>query len=131
MRHDARERAFMTIYQVDLGSNEYETALAYMLEEEPLNDGEQAFCTRLVNGVSEKIDILDEIIARHSEKWKVERMLSVDRNVLRLAAYELLFCEDIPDKVAIDEAIELAKTYGADTSGSFVNSILDKILKSK
>ena len=71
------------------------------------------------------------MIQAPTENWKIERMPSVDRNILRLAVYELLYCPEVPDKVAIDEAIELAKLYSDDKAPRFINSVLDKILKAK
>lgn len=131
MRHVAREKAFQTIYQIDLGSNEPEVALRYMLEEDTgLKEEERQFCEQLVRGVVQEQAAIDEIIASHAKNWKIERMMSVDRNILRMAVYEIRFCADIPNKVAINEAIELAKVFGSDDSPKFINGILDKVLKS-
>ncbi len=80
-----------------------------------------------MEGVASHLEELDALIVRYSEHWRLERMAAVDRNLLRLAAYELLYQPKIPSKVVINEAVELAKRYGAEDSGAFVNGILDHI----
>lgn len=86
-----------------------------------------AFVERLVKGTMDHLTSLDELIARCSLNWKVPRMGIVDRNILRLSAYELAFESDVPSRVTLNEAIELAKRYGTEDSGAFVNGILDRI----
>ena len=86
-----------------------------------------AFVERLVKGAMGHLTALDELIARCSLNWKVPRMGIVDRNILRLSAYELAFEPDVPSRVTLNEAIELAKRYGTEDSGAFVNGILDRI----
>jgi N utilization substance protein B len=86
-----------------------------------------AFVERLVKGTMDHLTSLDELIARCSLNWKVPRMGIVDRNILRLSAYELAFENDVPSRVTLNEAIELAKRYGTEDSGAFVNGILDRI----
>jgi N utilization substance protein B len=81
----------------------------------------------LVAGVAAHQQELDDLIKKHSEHWRLERMVAVDRNLLRLAVYELLYHPEIPAKVVINEAVELAKRYGTELSGAFVNGILDRI----
>lgn len=85
------------------------------------------FFNRLVAGVLEAKSILDHIIERFSNNWKIGRMSCVDRNVLRIAVYEMLHCEDIPLKVSINEAIDVGKRFGTEESGAFINGILDSI----
>ncbi len=86
-----------------------------------------AFVDRLVRGVMGHVTAIDEIVARSSLNWKLPRMGIVDRNILRLAAFELAFEPDVPSRVTLNEAIELAKRYGTEDSGAFVNGILDRI----
>ncbi len=86
-----------------------------------------AYLRKLSVGVAAHLEELDALIARYSEHWRLERMTVVDRNLLRLAAYELLYQAKIPPKVVINEAVELAKRFGSDDSGAFVNGILDQI----
>lgn len=85
------------------------------------------YLQELVQGVASHLDELDALIARHSEHWRLERMTVVDRNLLRLAIYELIYQPKIPPKVAINEAVEVAKRYGTEASGAFVNGLLDRI----
>jgi N utilization substance protein B len=89
------------------------------------------FIWQLVNGVAEKIAQLDDIISKSAPQWPIEQITIVDRNVLRLGLYELLFAkkEEVPPKVAINEAIELAKTFGGESSGKFVNGVLGTVYR--
>jgi N utilization substance protein B len=82
---------------------------------------------KLVEGVVANQEELDKLIRQHSEHWRLERMAAVDRNLLRLALYELLHVPEVPAKVVINEAVELAKKYGSEESGSFINGILDRV----
>ena len=93
----------------------------------PPNKRVGPYFERLANGVLQYRDHIDQVIERYSSNWKVKRMACVDRNVLRLAVFELLYCGDIPAKVSINEAIDIAKKFGAAESGSFINGILDSI----
>jgi N utilization substance protein B len=86
-----------------------------------------AYFKELVAGVAAHLDELDALIARYSEHWRLERMTLVDRNIVRLAIFELLYQAKIPPKVAINEAVEMAKRYGSEASGAFVNGLLDRI----
>lgn len=88
------------------------------------------YAERLVRGTLEHRDELDALIREQAENWRLERMPAVDRNILRLAVYEMLFEEEVPKLVVLDEAIELAKKYGSERSGPFVNGLLDGLLKS-
>jgi transcription antitermination factor NusB len=90
----------------------------------------RAFSRKLVCGVYDNIEYLDKVIRQSSKNWRLERMSVVDRSILRLGAYEILFMDETPPKVSIDEAIELGKKYGAEDSGAFVNGILDNIFLS-
>ena len=85
------------------------------------------FFLRLVDGVTESKAEIDSLIVRHSDNWKITRMSGVDRNLLRVAVYELLYCEDIPPKVSINEAIDIGRKFGTEQSSAFVNGILDSI----
>jgi N utilization substance protein B len=93
----------------------------------PLPPEARDFCEQLVRGVWEHRDEIDVLIKRHSLAWRIERMAVVDRNVLRLAIYELRFGGEVPAAVVLDEAIEMARRYGCDTSSAFVNGILDRV----
>lgn len=90
------------------------------------HEGED-FANKLVRGFADEHDRIDDLIRGVSQHWRLERMTRVDRNILRLACYELLHMTDIPRRVTLNEAVELAKRYGSDNSASFVNGVLDKI----
>lgn len=129
MRHQSRETAFKIIYQIDMGSTDVDTALEHTMEEDGLNQREQAFCRELVLAVEHCKAELDSIIQRNVTGWTVGRMMSVDRNLLRLAVYEMLYSGHISQKGAINEAVEMAKIYGKKESSGFINSVLDKVMK--
>jgi transcription antitermination factor NusB len=115
------------LYQLDLrGDSALEAAEEVAREEEPDREA-RAFAAKLVRGVRESIDEIDREIAATAQNWDISRMAVIDRNVLRMATWELLYCRDIPPKVAINEAIELGKRYSTQKTGAFVNGILDKI----
>jgi len=128
-RSRARERALQALYQVDLAGTEPLEALstAWKSEEEEVDAESRAFAEELVQGVCSHLAEIDRRIEATSHHWRVERMAKVDRNVLRLAVFELTLTPATPRKVVLNEAIELAKTFGSEESGAFVNGILDKI----
>jgi N utilization substance protein B len=129
-RHQSRERALQILFQYDIHGKP-----GLWLEEfwKPLKDDQEskAFAEELVAGVLEHKKELDELIGRYATNWKVSRMQVVDRNILRLGAYELRWLDDVPAKVTMNEAIELAKDFGDDDAAKFVNGILDKVLASE
>lgn len=92
---------------------------------------ESKYAINLISGIAENKERLDKLISRFSKNWKISRMSTIDRNVLRLGIYEHLYCEHVPFKVVIDEAIEIAKEYGDSNSGSFINGILDSLISEK
>ena len=130
MKHLARVAAFQGIYQLDMGKTDEETALTHVVEENELDEKEKMAAKAWVEGCQAHLTEIDAMIEEFSRKWKLARMCSVDRNILRLGAYELLFTE-LSTAIVINEAVELAKTYGTDESGKFVNGILDQIAKKK
>lgn len=127
-RTRARELALQFLYQLDLrGESLLAEARDYVTAEE--RDSETTrFALRLVQGTHEHKSEIDQMIQGVAQNWNISRMAVVDRNVLRLATFELLHCQDIPPKVAINEAIELGKRYSTQNSGAFINGILDKIM---
>lgn len=126
-RHLSRERALQILFQYDIHGKP-----GLWLDEfwKPLKDSEEskAFAERLVAGVQEKKKELDALLGKYATNWKVSRMQIVDRNILRIGAYELLWLDEVPAKVTMNEAIELAKDFGDDEAAKFVNGILDKVL---
>ena len=93
----------------------------------PVPKNAYPFFKKLVQGVLAEKERVDSIIERHSNNWKISRMPCVDRNIMRIAVFELIFCEDIPSKVTINEAIDVGKKFGTEDSGAFINGILDSI----
>jgi N utilization substance protein B len=125
-RSRCREWALQALYQAEyVGHRQGEVIRYYRHFQE--RDKVPAYLTKLVEGVTAHQEELDALIKQHSEHWRLERMAAVDRNLLRLALYELLHQPEIPAKVVINEAVELAKRYGSEESGSFINGILDRI----
>jgi transcription antitermination factor NusB len=126
-RTRARELALQFLYQMDLrGPDLLPEAKGFFRAEEE-DRGSREFALQLVEGVAEHKDELDAAIRGVAQNWEITRMAVIDRNVLRMAAFELLHCADIPPKVAINEAIELGKRFSTQNSGAFINGILDKI----
>lgn len=126
-RTRARELALQFLYQADLVHKPLEESDDFLRDEE--RDAEtRKFAKRLIEGTLECQTEIDEVIQRVAQNWNISRMAVVDRNVLRLATYELLNCQDIPPKVAINEAIEMGKRYSTQNSGAFINGILDRIM---
>ncbi len=130
-RRKAREVAFKVIYQVDQVQAEPKKTFAYIVEEDGLKDKDWAFAWQLIEGSLNNLASIDEKISHYSTAWDLNRMSSVDRNIMRLGAYEILFMNHLLAAIPIDEAIELAKKYSDDNSASFVNAILDKIKDEK
>ncbi len=129
-RSPCREYALQFLYQADfVGRRSREDLERFWGHFHPAGPGVPTYLKELVDGVAAHREELDALIARYSEHWRLERMTMVDRNLLRLAVFELLYQPKIPPKVVINEAIELAKRYGSEESGAFVNGILDQIQK--
>jgi len=137
-RRDGRELALQALYSKDLVVQDANSALKRIIEsfgegDEPtleVNSKAYAFASELVSGVISHIQEIDARIAEKSKHWSMSRMARVDLNILRLAVFELLYRPDIPKNVTMNEAIEVAKKFGADDSASFVNGILDEIASS-
>ncbi|MCL4441084.1 transcription antitermination protein NusB [Desulforamulus profundi] len=127
-RRQARETALQALFQIDVGKNEPDFAIKNTAEEFGAGPQELEFARQLVKGTLEHIDEIDALISRVSKEWQLSRMANVDRNIIRLALYELKFREDIPPNVSVNEAVELAKIFGGADSGRFVNGILGKFL---
>lgn len=129
-RRKARECALQILYQMDLSGSEAPQALAdYWQNFEHPRDVTE-FATALVEGVGAHRDAIDVRIQASSRNWKLERMARVDRNILRLAVFELLHRGEIPKRVTLNEAIEMGKRFGSEDSSAFINGILDHICAS-
>jgi len=130
-RRKARELAFKVMFQVDQVNAEPRQAFNYLQDETPLSEKDSEFAWTLIEGIIDKMKDIDVIISSFSKDWTVQRMSSVDRNLLRLASYEILYLNNAQAVVAIDEAIEISKRYSEPASVGFINAILDKIREDK
>lgn len=131
-RTKARECAVKILYAVDIKKETHEECARGFWENNTDSKNEiKEFCDFLVEGVAKNKASIDLLISKYATNWEIQRMAIIDRNILRLAAFELLYSKDIPPKVSINEAIELAKKYGGTDSGKFVNGVLDKINKTE
>lgn len=128
-RTQSRIFALQILYQIDIRGDSYSDCLNsfWQTTEEEVEGQVKDFTTELVLGVTNNIEQIDKKIVEYATNWQIERMAVVDRNILRLSCYELIFRSDIPPKVSINEAVELAKKYSSPDAGKFVNGILDKI----
>jgi len=124
-RRRAREHALEALFYMDVRRDFSRQALERYVQCFSPGDRALEFFRRLTEGVMGRRDELDRTVERFSENWRVRRMAYVDRNILRIAIFEILYCPDIPPKVSINEAIDIGKKYGADESGGFINGILD------
>jgi N utilization substance protein B len=152
-RRRSRELALQVLYQLDMTGLAPEEGLALYfahLVEHEVGGGEQdaqaldgvvqpskefeaaielrPFAELLITGVHSHLPEIDQLIIAASQHWRLDRMSIVDRNILRLAIYEMLYCDDIPPKVSINEAIDLGKTFSGEESGPFINGVLDQVL---
>lgn len=129
-RTKARESALKILYAIDITGDEPKKCIDAFWKDDDEKDTEvKRFANTLVLGACNKIKEIDEILSDCATNWQLARMAVIDRNILRFAAYELLFADEIPPKVTINEAIDIAKRYGDSESGKFVNGVLDKINK--
>ena len=129
-RTKSREFALQMLYQVDIRKAEPQPVMVgFWRAHEPEAEDIQSFANQLVMGTIEHRDALDAIITSYADNWDLSRMAVIDRNILRLGTYELLHVQEVPAKVCINEAIELAKRFGDADSSKFINGILDAIHK--
>jgi len=127
VRRRAREIALQVLYQLDIRPGEPKEALDLYFENFRPSEKAREFCQRLIEGVRQNREEIDRLLEENAENWTLKRMAVVDRNILRVATFELLHCPDIPFKASLNEAIELAKKFGTDDSGAFINGILDRV----
>lgn len=127
-RRLAREMVLKVLFQLDIGNVDLDVALENVLEEEE-SCRVRDFVRTLVKGTVDNLPKIDQVINQFAHDWTVDRMAGVDRNLLRLAVYEVLFVDDIPSAVSINEAVELAKVYGTEESSKFINGILGNVVR--
>jgi transcription antitermination protein NusB len=126
-RSTARESALQMLYAIEAGASDAERVIYEFWRELPGDAEGREYADAIVRGVSGSLELVDQRIRTASTNWRLERMTRVDRNVLRLGVWELLEQPEIPRAVILDEAVEIAKRYGTDESGAFVNGVLDRI----
>ena len=132
-RTKARKRALDILFQADVRGDEPGVILAAEAQRaasEPAREASWLYAREIVDGVIDHIQEIDELIATHSKDWKIERMPAVDRALLRMGVWELLHNDEVPTAVVIDEAVELAKEFSTDDSGSFVHGVLARVSRS-
>ncbi|MFY9985964.1 MAG: transcription antitermination factor NusB [Chthoniobacterales bacterium] len=128
-RREGREAAVQLLFHWDLNAQQplEEADLDGFWQLRTANQATKEFATRVASGVIAEQGIIDEKITRYTANYELKRISAVDRNILRVAIYEMLFCNDVPPIVAINEAIEIAKKFGTEESGKFVNGVLDRV----
>lgn len=130
-RRKSREVALQLLYQIEINPLDTREILDLFWQSFEPPEEIKAFAAQIVDGVRRYKDDIDGLIEGCSDHWKIERMTLIDRNILRVGVYELMYAEGVPVKVAINEAIELGKKYGSEESGAFINGVLDKIHKER
>jgi len=128
-RRKAREIVLQALYEQDLAGHNAEDVLKRLLTETPQTEENAEFIFRLTNAIVKHKDLLDENIRQFASAWPVEQLSYIDRNVLRLAIFEIIHENDVPIKVAINEAVELAKSFGGNSSARFINGVLSSVSK--
>jgi len=126
-RRQARELAMQALFYMDIQKDASEEMLESFCGCFCPSKKSRPFFLKLVNGVLGAKDQIDALVERFSQNWKINRMSCVDRNVMRIAVYEMIYCDDIPPKVSINEAVDIGKKFGTQESGAFINGIMDSI----
>ncbi len=126
-RRQSRELALQALFYIDISKDDSEKAYRFFCKHFEPEENIREFFEKIVEGtIANRADI-DKLIESYSSNWKLSRMSGVDRNVIRISVFEILYCPDIPSTVAINEAIDIGKRYGTKDSGAFINGILDAI----
>ena len=128
-RHAARELAFQILFQTDVGRNSWQEVLPRTIEENELPENSRLFLELLVKGTIQHLKEIDAELVKYAQEWKLDRMANTDRNILRIAVFEIKYLEDVPAGVAVNEAVDLAKRYGDVDSGKFVNGLLGSLVR--
>ena len=126
-RTTAREAALQMLFSIEASGSPVEQAIADFWREHPGDAEGKSYADEVVRGVMAELERVDELLRAASKNWRLERMTRVDRNVLRMGAWELLHRHDVPRAVILDEAVEIAKRFGTEESGAFVNGVLNKV----
>ncbi len=131
VRHQARIAALKALFELDCTRHTPTSVIERLLDDVPLPETGALFARDLVQGVSMRREELDQLVGRYAPEWPVDQIAIIDRNILRMAIYEILMRNDTPVKVAINEAVELAKEFGSESSGRFVNGVLGSLVASE
>jgi transcription antitermination protein NusB len=126
-RRKARVAALQALYEADVSGHDARAALERLSDEEALSELQRSFAAELLDGVMAKRDAIDDVIRQAAPQWPVAQIAAIDRNVLRLAIWEILLNNGAPIRAVINEAVELAKVYGSDNSAKFVNGVLGSV----
>ncbi|MCJ7684234.1 MAG: transcription antitermination factor NusB [Desulfobacteraceae bacterium] len=126
-RRRARELAIQVLFHLEFSPDDPSVVFDLICENFDARESIRDFSKKLVLGVWDKKKTLDKIISEASKNWRIERMARLDKSILRLAAFEIMFIEDIPPKVSLDEAVEIGKKFGGEDSGRYINGVLDNI----
>jgi len=131
VRRKARELALQAMFQSEFTKKPTLEQLTLLVENFQVNKKALPYAVAILEGIADHMVEIDQLIAKHAENWRLDRMSPVDRNIIRIAVYELIYCKDVPETVSINEAIEIAKKFSTNDAKSFINGILDAIVKSK
>jgi N utilization substance protein B len=126
-RRNARIAALQSLFESDSSGHDPETALKWLCEQQMVTEPALAYSKELIKGVIENEEQIDSLIRAHATAWPVEQLSAIDRNILRVAIFEILIENKVPLKAAINEAVELAKTFGSHNSSKFINGVLGSI----
>jgi len=130
-RRNARESAMKLLYQLELNKSYDEEIIEVFFENEKFNDDEKEYIIDSINTVNENLDIIDQKIEKHIEGWKKDRLSRIDLATLRVAIYEIMYRDDIPTEVSINESIEISKKFSSDEASKFINGVLGSFVRSK
>ncbi len=128
-RRTAREVAMKLLYQLEIQQNDRQDQINARIAEEKLTAADTGYILEVVEGILEKMDLIDGYINKFSKGWKINRISKVDLSILRLSMFEIMYMDDIPYTVSVNEAVELAKKFSGEEAGSFINGILSRISK--
>lgn len=126
-RRASREAAMKLLYQLEIQKSDRDEQIDMALEDESLTDNDKKYIRSIIEGVNDKAVLLDNIIEKKALGWKINRISKIDLSILRIGIYEILYREDIPFSVTVNEAVELAKKYSNEDAGAFVNGLLAKV----
>ena len=121
--------AMQVLFELEMNKQDPDTALRRLWKEHKSTEGAKVFTEQLVSGAVKNMAAIDETIEKYAVNWSIKRINPTDKNVMRIAIFEMLYCEDIPPVVSINEAVDIAKEFGDAKSGMFVNGILDRVRK--